>query len=169
MLLFDQMKSEHGLGSKERLLLEVAALLHDVGSFISTRSHHKHSQYIIQSSEIFGLSASDMNLIANIARYHRKSPPTRSHLPYVSLERESRMIVSKLAAILRVADALEQEDSNKIRNLKIIREDDKDRFVLEAEAEGDLTMERLSLEGKSNLFRDIYGKPVILHQVDRIE
>lgn len=169
MLLFDQMKSEHGLGSKERLLLEVASLLHDVGSFISTRSHHKHSQYIIASSEIFGLSFSDMNLIANIARYHRKSPPTRSHLSYVSLERESRMIVSKLAAILRVADALEQEDSNKIRNLKIIREDENDRFVIEAEAEGDMTMEQLSLEGKSNLFRDIYGKPVILRQVDHIE
>jgi hypothetical protein len=79
------------------------------------------------------------------------------------------MIVSKLAAILRIADALEQEESNKIRNLKIVREDENDRFVIEAEAESDLTMEQLSLEGKSNLFRDIYGKSVILRQVDRVE
>ena len=74
-----------------------------------------------------------------------------------------------MAAILRVADALEQEESNKIRNLKIVREDENDRFVIEAETDGDLTMEQLSLEGKSNLFRDIYGKPVILRQVDRVE
>ncbi|MGH9856855.1 MAG: HD domain-containing protein, partial [Acidobacteriota bacterium] len=97
--LFDQLQNEHRLERKERLLLEVAALLHDVGTFISDRSHHKHAQYIISSSEIFGLSRQDMNLIANIARYHRKSPPTRSHLSYISLDRESRMIVSKLAAI----------------------------------------------------------------------
>ena len=169
LLLFDQLKQEHGLGNRERLFLEVAAILHDVGSFISSRSHHKHSQYIIAATEIFGLSFSDMNLIANIARYHRKSPPTRSHISYVSLERDSRMIVSKLAAILRVADALEQEESNKIRNLKVVREVENDRFVIEVETDGDLTMEHISLEAKSNLFRDIYGKPVILRQVDRVD
>jgi exopolyphosphatase/guanosine-5'-triphosphate,3'-diphosphate pyrophosphatase len=165
--LFDQMKSDHGLHGKERLLLEVAAILHDVGSFISTRSHHKHSQYIISASDIFGLSRADMNLIANIARYHRKSPPNRAHLPYVSLDRESRMIVSKLASLLRIADALEQEDSNKVKQLRITREDENDRFILEVEADGDLTMEKLAVESKSDLFTEIYGKPVILRQVDR--
>ncbi|HEY4492226.1 MAG TPA: HD domain-containing protein, partial [Acidobacteriota bacterium] len=97
--LFDQLQSEHGLQAKERLLLEIAALLHDVGQFISDRSHHKHTQYIIAASEIFGLSREDIELVSNIARYHRKSPPVRTHLSYVSLDRESRMIVSKLAAL----------------------------------------------------------------------
>jgi exopolyphosphatase/guanosine-5'-triphosphate,3'-diphosphate pyrophosphatase len=144
-------------------------LLHDVGSFISTRSHHKHTQYIISASQIFGLSRHDLDLISNIARYHRKSPPTRSHASYVSLDRESRMVVSKLAAILRIADALEQDDSKKIKNLRITKEPENDRYVLEVEAEGDLTMEKLALEAKSNLFLEIYGKPIVLRQVEKIE
>lgn len=169
LTLFDQLKPEHGLQGKERILLEVSALLHDIGSFISTRSHHKHTQYIITSSEIFGLSRRDLDLISNIARYHRKSPPTRSHAAYVSLDRESRMVVSKLAAILRIADALEQEDSKKIRNLHVTKEPENDRYVLEIEAEGDLTMEKLALEAKSDLFLEIYGKPIVLRQVEKIE
>lgn len=169
LLLFDQMQKEHGLGTKERIFLETAAILHDVGCFVSDRSHHKHTQYIIASSEIFGLSRQDLNLISNIARYHRKSPPTRSHISYTSLDRESRVIVSKLAAILRVADALDQDYSMKIKNVKLTREDEEDRFVLEAETDGDLTMEKLSVEAKGDLFRQIYGKPIVLRQVEKIE
>jgi exopolyphosphatase / guanosine-5'-triphosphate,3'-diphosphate pyrophosphatase len=167
--LYDQLQNEHRLERKERLLLEVAALLHDVGTFISDRSHHKHAQYIISSSEIFGLSRQDMNLIANIARYHRKSPPTRSHPAYVSLDRESRMIVSKLAAILRVADALDQDYSRKIQNVKIVTDEEKKSYVLEVEADGDLAMERVSLDSKSDLFREIFGRPVELHQTNVVE
>ena len=167
--LFDQLKAEHGMGGKERLLLEVAAILHDVGSFISNRSHHKHSHYIISSSDVFGLSRDDLTMVANVARYHRKSPPTRAHLPYMALDRESRMIVTKLAAILRVADSLEQDEGNKIRKLRITRDDENERFILEVEAEGDLTMERVSLEGKQNMFLGIYGLPLVLQQVERIE
>jgi exopolyphosphatase/guanosine-5'-triphosphate,3'-diphosphate pyrophosphatase len=167
--LFDQLQNEHRLGRKERLYLEVAALVHDVGTFISDRSHHKHAQYIISSSEIFGLSRSDMNLIANIARYHRKSPPTRSHLPYISLDRESRIIVSKLAAILRIADALDQDYSKKIQNVKVVADEEKGAYVLEVEADGDLAMERVSLQNKSDLFREIFGRPVELHQTNLVE
>lgn len=169
MLIFDQMKREHGLGGKERILLEVAAILHDVGSFISNRSHHKHSQYIINAADVFGLSRDDLNIVSNIARYHRKSPPTRAHLPYVSLDRESRMIVSKLAAILRVADALEQDEGNKVRNLRITRDEENERYLLEVEAEGDLTMERVALESKQDMFEEIYGLPLVLVQVEKVE
>jgi exopolyphosphatase / guanosine-5'-triphosphate,3'-diphosphate pyrophosphatase len=163
--LFEALAGEHGLDVKERILLEVAALLHDVGSFISDRSHHKHTQYIITASEIFGLSRDDLNLVANIARYHRKSPPSRSHLGYVALDRDSRMMVSKLAAILRIADALDQDYSNKVKNLKLIKDEDPDRFVLEVEADGDLAIESLSIQNKSDLFREIYGKSIIVRQV----
>lgn len=169
LLLFDQMQKDHGLGAKERIFLETAAILHDVGCYISDRSHHKHTQYIIASSEIFGLSRQDLNVISNIARYHRKSPPTRSHIAYTSLDRDARVIVSKLAAILRVADALDQDYSMKIKNLKITKEEEHDRFILEAETDGDLTMERLSMEAKGDLFRQIYGKPMVLRQVEKIE
>ncbi|PWT93020.1 MAG: exopolyphosphatase [Acidobacteria bacterium] len=167
--LFDQMQSEHGLERRDRLLLEVAAVLHDVGTFISDRSHHKHTQYIIGASEIFGLSRNELNLIANIARYHRKSPPTRAHVSYMALDRESRMTISKLSALLRVADALDQDYSNKVRNVKLIREDEQNRYALEVEAESDLAMEQLSLNLKSDLFKEIYGRPIVMRQVERLE
>ncbi len=167
--LFDQMQKDHGLDRRDRLFLEVAALLHDVGTFISDRAHHKHTYYIISSSELFGLSQRELNIIANIARYHRKSPPTSSHIPYTSLDRDSRVTVSKLAAILRIADALDVDYSKKVRKLKLSQDDDTARFILEAEAEGDLTIETLSMERKADLFQSIYGKPILLRQVDKIE
>ena len=149
--------------------LRPEAVFGDDEQFISDRSHHKHTQYIIAASEIFGLSREDIELVSNIARYHRKSPPVRTHLSYVSLDRESRMIVSKLAALLRVADALDQDYSKKVKNLRLIKDDERNRYVLEAQADGDLTAERFSVEKKSDLFKAIFGKPLMLRQVDQLE
>ena len=167
--LFDQLQAEHGLENKERLLLEAAAILHDIGRYVSDRSHHKHTQYLIGASEIFGLSREDIDLIANIARYHRKSAPMRTHPAYASLDRDSRMIVSKLAALLRVADALDQDYSKKIKNLRVAKDEERSRYVLEVEAEGDLTMERFSVETKGDLFKAIFGKPIVLGQVEETQ
>ena len=69
--LFDDLRTEHGLGDRDRLRLEVAALLHDVGIFIGLRDHHLHSQYVLTHAEVFGLSQDDMAIVANVARYHR--------------------------------------------------------------------------------------------------
>ncbi len=140
-----------------------------MGYFISSRAHHKHTYYVISSSEVFGLSRNDLNIIANIARYHRKAVPSASHLTYISLDRESRVLVSKLAAILRVADALDQDASRKVHKLRVFLDEERAEYVLEAEAEGDLVMEALSLERKGDLFQAIFGKPLVLRQVERIE
>ena len=75
--LFDDLREEHGLGDRERLLLQVAALLHDVGVYVSLRAHHKHSQYILAASQIFGLSDDETAVVSNIARYHRRGLPQR--------------------------------------------------------------------------------------------
>jgi exopolyphosphatase/guanosine-5'-triphosphate,3'-diphosphate pyrophosphatase len=107
-MLFDSLKSEHGLDRRARLLLEVAAILHDIGMFIRNSGHHKHSQYIIANSEIFGLHRDDLEVISNVVRYHRKAPPNSTHIAYIALQREERMLVLKLASLLRVADALDR-------------------------------------------------------------
>ena len=73
--LFDVLQADHGLSTRHRLLLRVAALLHEVGGFVSSRSHHKHSDYLIANSEIFGLNRDEIALVAQIARYHRRSVP----------------------------------------------------------------------------------------------
>jgi exopolyphosphatase/guanosine-5'-triphosphate,3'-diphosphate pyrophosphatase len=154
--IFDELRGEHGLGDRERLLLEVAALLHDVGIYVNLRGHHKHSQYILSVSEVFGLSREDLLLVSNIARYHRRALPQKSHLPYMGLDRDTRLTVRKLAAILRVANALDADHLQKVTGVRLVREED--GWCLEAEGAGDLTMERLASTSRADLFQDTFGR-----------
>jgi exopolyphosphatase/guanosine-5'-triphosphate,3'-diphosphate pyrophosphatase len=161
-LLFDELKAEHRMTDTHRLYLQVAALLHDIGLFVSSRAHHKHSQYLISASGLFGLRQRELDVIANIARYHRRALPQRTHLPYVSLERDERIVVSKLAAILRVANALDKEHLQKVTDLKVVREGD--QIVLVAQNVSDLTMERVALGGRSDLFSEVFGRKLIMRE-----
>lgn len=163
--LFDELKTEQRMTDTHRLYLEVAALLHDIGLFVSPRSHHKHSQYLISSSELFGLRKREQEIIANIARYHRRALPQRSHMAFISLDRDERMVVSKLAAILRVANALDKDHLQKSMDLKITREGD--QIVLTAQNISDLAMGRLALASRSDFFTEIFGKRVVLREAAR--
>jgi len=160
--IFDDIRDEHGLGPRHRLLLEVAALLHDIGIFANVRGHHKHSQYLLSVSEVFGLSQEDMAVISNIARYHRKAAPQKSHLPYMALDRESRLVVLKLAAILRVANALDSDQLQKVRDVRISEEEG--NWVLEADGSGDLTMERLVVMSRADLLTEVFGRKLVFRE-----
>jgi exopolyphosphatase / guanosine-5'-triphosphate,3'-diphosphate pyrophosphatase len=165
--LFDEMQTEQRMTDTHRLYLEVSALLHDIGLFVSPSSHHKHSHYLISSSELFGLRKREMEMIANIARYHRRAMPQRSHAPFVALDRDERMIVSKLAAILRVANALDKDHLQKAIDLKISREGD--QIVLMAQNMSDITMGRLALAGRSDFFTEVFGKKIVLREAVRTQ
>ena len=156
MRLFDQFQSEHSLGSRERLLLEVAGLLHDVGIFINLRGHHKHAQYILSVTDIFGLTREDMALIGNVARYHRRAIPQRSHIPYVALDPDTRAVVNKLAALLRLANALDADHLQKVRDVRAVEEDG--GWALEIDGASDLTMERLAVSSRADLFTEVFGR-----------
>jgi exopolyphosphatase/guanosine-5'-triphosphate,3'-diphosphate pyrophosphatase len=158
--LFDEFQDEHGLPRRDRLLLEVTALLHDIGLFVGLRAHHRHAQYLISASEIFGLTSDDRDVIANVARYHRRALPQRSHLPYIALDRQDRVRVNKLAAILRVANALDAEHAQKIRNVAVRR--DESGWVLDIEGAGDLSLERMAAEARADLFLDVFGKRLLV-------
>ena len=159
-ILFDGLSDEHRLDDRCRFLLRIAALLHEIGYFISSQSHHKHSKYLIENSEIFGLGANDLKLVALIARYHRRAAPRSSHEGYGSLNRADRTIITKLSAILRVADALDRSHSQRIKKVQCKVE--KDMFVLQIAGVGDLTLERIALKEKGSLFEEVYGlKPFI--------
>jgi len=160
--LFDALASEHGLGGRERLLLQVAALLHDIGGFVSLRAHHKHSQYLLASSQIFGLTDNETAMVSNIARYHRRGLPQKSHLPYVVLDGPDRLIVNKLAAILRVANALDAEHLQKIKDVRMVQR--AEAWVLELEGAGDLTMERMVAAARSDMFAETYGRQILVRQ-----
>lgn len=165
LVLFDALAKEHGLGQHERLLLEIGAILHDIGSFIRPSGHHKHSEYIVQNSEIFGLSRSDQVVVASLARYHRKGQPASTHVNYIALPREDRILVLKLGALLRVADALDRGHDRRVRRLEVERRED--RLLLRAfedvgQPETELSLERLSLSEKGDMFEDVYGMEPVL-------
>jgi exopolyphosphatase/guanosine-5'-triphosphate,3'-diphosphate pyrophosphatase len=158
--LFQELQKEHQLDARYELLLRIAALLHDVGNFISDRSHHKHSMYIILNSELFGLTQRDIRLIALVARYHRRAMPRPYHEEFQSLDRDGRIVVLKLAAILRVADALERNRMQLVRNPSFSRE--KGQLVIAVSDMPDLTLERLALKEKGDMFEEVYGlKPAL--------
>jgi exopolyphosphatase/guanosine-5'-triphosphate,3'-diphosphate pyrophosphatase len=165
--LFDELKTEQRMTDTHRLYLEVAALLHDIGLFVAPRSHHKHSHYLISSSELYGLRKRELELIANIARYHRRALPQRSHVSFVSLDRDERMVVSKLAAILRVANALDKDHSQNIMDLKISREGD--QIALLVPNVSDLAMGRMALASRSDFFKEIFGKKILLREVAKTQ
>jgi exopolyphosphatase/guanosine-5'-triphosphate,3'-diphosphate pyrophosphatase len=154
--LFDQLEPEHGLTRRDRLVLEVAALLHDIGLYVGIRAHHKHAQYILSVSEVFGLTREDMAVVSNVARYHRRAFPQKAHLPFMALDRETRIAVSKLAAILRVANALDADHLQKVRDVTIER--GPDAWTLEVDGAGDLTLERLVTAARSDLFHEVFGR-----------
>ena len=104
--LFLKLKPLHGMDHRSLLLLKVAALLYKTGLFISNSSYHKHSAYIIRNTELPGLSQREREIVALIARYHRKSMPKPQHIEFAQLPREERTLVNRLAAILRLACGL---------------------------------------------------------------
>ena len=153
--LFDELTEEHQLGGHERMLLRCAAILHDIGNYVNARAHHKHSMYLILNSDLFGLTRHDMQIVSIVSRYHRKAVPSPAHPEFAALPLEDRMTVAKLAALLRVADSLERTPRETPRALDFRRE--ADRFVIQVRDMEDLTMERLVLKEKGNLFFDVFG------------
>lgn len=160
LFMFDRLKETHGLGNRERLLLEAASYLHDIGNFIRTSGHHRHSEYIVVNSEIFGLQRDELTIVGNLVRYHRKIGPSPSHPNYMSLSREDRAIVLKLAAILRVADALDRGHTQRLRLEEL--EVKEDHLLLRSDCQGDLSLERLSLAEKADMFEDVFGLKVVI-------
>lgn len=158
--LFDQLIDLHRLTDHDQLLLRVAAILHEVGGFISSNDHHKHSEYLILNSEIFGLSRDDVETVALLARFHRHETPAKTDDLYADMTQTDRMRVSKMAAILRVADALERGHSRRVRAVKA-RIHGKN-LELEIEGVRDTTVEELALRIKGDLFTDIFGYDIVL-------
>lgn len=161
--IFDQLQKDHGMGTRERMLLEASAILHDIGTYISPNGHHKHSWYLVNEAEIFGLRKTEKAIVANVVRYHRRSGPKPTHEPYMSMPKADRAITSKLAAILRVADALDHGHQQRIKQIEVERESK--NYVLWADKEaGDISLERVSLQEKGDMFADVFGLPVTLRQ-----
>lgn len=114
---FYQLHDLHQLPERYASILNAAAMLHDIGLFISHPKHHKHSYYLIKSSGLNAFSKLDLDLVANIARYHRKAHPSQKHLPFSQLSPANQNVVRKLSAILRIADAFDYKRDQRVKTL----------------------------------------------------
>jgi exopolyphosphatase/guanosine-5'-triphosphate,3'-diphosphate pyrophosphatase len=118
MRLFDDTRSLHGFGTPERELVEYGALLHDIGWHIGRSGHHKHSAYLIRNGDLKNFSPQEIEIIAQIARYHRKGPPKEKHEAYAALAPRAKKIVRTGAALLRLADGLDRSHASVVRDVK---------------------------------------------------
>ncbi len=117
--LFDQTSAIHGLGAREREWLEYAALLHDVGVHISYSRHHKHSYYLIKNGDLRGFEPRDIEIMALVARYHRRGLPKRSQTGYGDLSGTRRRTVRTLSAMLRVAEGLDRSHAQSVASVSV--------------------------------------------------
>lgn len=155
LLLFDKLSGLLGFGVRERFLLQLAAILHDIGKYVDLNLHYIHSYDLIKASNILGLSSRELEIVANIARYHSTVVPNPEDYNFKALDVKDKIKVSKLSAILRLADALDRSHKQKIKDLKIFLEEDGVKFVLNTSQ--DILLEEWSFEKKAEFFKEVFG------------
>jgi exopolyphosphatase/guanosine-5'-triphosphate,3'-diphosphate pyrophosphatase len=157
--LFDQLQPLHQLNGRSRDWLAAAALLHDIGWTVSEAKHHKHTADLIRAHEadLPGFSATEVELIANIARYHRKAFPKLEHAPFAALLPAEREAVRKLAAILRIADGLDRPHRQAVTKLACTVTPTGVRIQIAARADAGAHLEGAAR--KADLFAEVFGSP----------
>ena len=144
----------------DRRLLEVAALLHDIGYFISYNSHHKHSYHLIRHADLFGFTPREREIIAQIARYHRKSLPKKKHDEYQRLNEADRGSVCFLGGIMRLADGLDRRRSGLVEVVEIQQEDTV--ITMKLLGTEDISVEVFGGNAKKDLFEKAFKKSLVL-------
>jgi len=160
-LIFDQTKGIlHEYGEHEKELLEAAAVLHDIGSLVTHNDHHKHSYYLIKNSSLLGFNDEEVELIANIARYHRQSNPKDIHSNFQNLSREHKKLVKELSSLLRIAEGLDKGHKCAIKDIEISQNSTKKKLKckIKSSINGyDCALEKWSAEGKSKELKREFG------------
>ncbi|MBL4886153.1 MAG: exopolyphosphatase [Planctomycetaceae bacterium] len=159
-MLFNQLEELHGLGRQYELLLVLSSLLHEIGLYVGTSAYHKHSMYLIQNSELFGLSRRQLTIISLVARYHRRASPKSTHNSFANLRRKDRIAVIKLAAILRIAVAMDSSRSQRIHDFECSV--DSQQLLITIPDQADLSMEKMMIQQIGGLFQDTFGMRILL-------
>ncbi len=162
LTLFDQLLSLTSLADAERELLEAAALLHDVGYHISPEQHHKHSYYIISNCVMPGFTNDEANVIANIARYHRKSTPKKKHENIAHLPLEKQKIITILAGILRIAEGLDRRQQQIVSAVQVSIEKDTLHIVIQSAGGVGADIELWGARRRKDLLEQILGKKIVI-------
>lgn len=164
--IFDSMKRFHGLDERERLLLQIAAILHDCGKFVSMSSPSQCSYNIIMATEIIGLSHREREIIANVVRYNTgEFDYNQAHLENGNAEGDT-ILLAKLTAMLRLANAMDRSHKQKMAGCKISVKNNE--LVIGTGYEGDLSLEAIAIAQKADFFEEIFGIRPVLKQKRRV-
>ena len=158
--LFDGLRPLHKLPSEYGKLLEAAAYLHDAGHYVSDTGHHKHSAYLIENGDMPGFTDHERRLIALLARYHRKATPSERHASFQALDPESRRAILLLTPVLRIADNLDRGHEQRVESLECGLKNGS--VVLGIRSRSDSSLEQWAAERAGELFRDVYGTPLVV-------
>lgn len=153
--VFDRMKKIHGLTSRERLLLELAAKLHDCGYYVNSHNHHLSTYYLIKNSAVYGLTEEDISLVAQITQYSETHIPAAGTPGFYTLTDRQRLMVSKLAAILRLANAMDKSHKSKIGEIKIKLPEEK--IIITTASDQTLFLEKWAFKECAAFFREVFG------------
>ncbi len=156
--LFDALQPVHKLSAEAGKLLEASAYLHDIGHFVSDTAHHKHSAYLVANSDMPGFTNKERLTIAALCRFHRKSVPQARHQVFQSLEPDSKRVVTNLAPILRIADALDRGHEGRIHDVGAVRKNGSLNILVNAGQDADL--EIWAANEAARMFRDTFATPV---------
>jgi exopolyphosphatase/guanosine-5'-triphosphate,3'-diphosphate pyrophosphatase len=151
---------QHHYGSDERELLDYAAITHDIGTFLSHSNHQKHAYYLIRNSDLLGFDDTEIDLIANVALYHRKGIPKKRHTNLEGLSRAERKRVAVLAAILRVAEGMDRGHLGVVRDIRLDLERNPRRFLLTLLCESDCQFEVWGVQNARDLFEYVFEAPL---------
>jgi exopolyphosphatase/guanosine-5'-triphosphate,3'-diphosphate pyrophosphatase len=158
LAIFDQTRSVHGLGDRERDWLEYAALLHDIGVHISYERHHRHSYYLIKNGDLRGFDPQEIEVIALIARYHRQATPKKSHEGYGELSAPARKAVKAMAAMVRLAEGLDRSHAQALAGIDMYpRGDD---YLARLRSNGDAELELWAAHRHVAPLEGVLGKPI---------
>lgn len=158
--IFNNLHEELDLDKNSWRLLEAAGILHDTGQYISYSSHHKHSYYLIVNTDLVGYTEEEREIVANIARYHRRGIPKNKHENFLNLSRENKELVLKLSAILRVADGLDRSHAGVVKDVDISIDDRKIEFSINYD--GNVNSEINGFDKKKDLLEMITKKEILL-------
>ncbi len=156
--IFDALGSDLELNDNDRELLEYASYMHDIGYHIAHSGHHKHALYIIRNAELKGFREDEIEIMANVARYHRRSTPKKRHYEYWKLKPELRKRIKRLSAILRVADGLDRSHYQNVQKFDL--EITKNELIFHLYVQSDPQLEIWGAGRKSHLLREVTGKKI---------
>ncbi len=159
--LFDAIPELRALGRSAREYLEAGALLANVGLVVAHSQHHLHAYYVIRNSELAGLTDNEIEVIAQIARYHRKSEPKQSHQPFAALSASDQRLVSSLAAVLRVAIGLDRRHEGRVADVDAVAADSGPLVITATAADGlDIGLEVFAAGERSALLERVLERDV---------